>query len=197
MSSLPSEIKEEILTALVNDYDDYPAFQWSQLRSLSSVQRRRIDKYFELFWLPKLKISAYINITYTWDYKFECTDEQSSDGTAVFRHKPDLTNDTDDGATRQKTRWWTLPNNKRTVILRFDKQSLNKRQRGRAIVSDADIQGLEVSDDGLTLRLNWRDTFTALFREVYSMEMYRATAVCCHSRTSIVSLWTRDGIASD
>ena len=46
------------------------------------------------------------------------------------------------------------------------------------MISDMKLPDLEVTDEGLTMRFDWRKTLDALFREEIMLEKLRETLVC-------------------
>ncbi|KAF1979105.1 hypothetical protein BU23DRAFT_148135 [Bimuria novae-zelandiae CBS 107.79] len=168
MPTLPAELVEEILTALVDSYNDDPAYQWNQLRNLSSFQRQCIEKHFENFWLPKLIISAFSGIWFSWEYTLDSTDALLSEGIATYRHILDPSNSMNH-LLQEK---WEYPSGP-AVFLRFGEGFLKRGLRGGYIVDDLEPTGLEVSNEGLTMRFNWRRTLDALFREEMLLRNHR------------------------
>ena len=176
MSKLPSELKEEILTVLVDSYgDDDPAYQWTQLRNLSPFQRRRIEKHFEKFWLPKLICSVYTSLWWSWDYTLESTDAQSCSGLATFKHTLDPGKPMNDSLKRA---WTEKEYGEPTMILRCGEGFLDRGLKGGHIISDLKLPDLEVTDEGLTIHFEWRKTLDALFREEIMLGKLRNTFVC-------------------
>lgn len=178
MPTLPVELQEEILTALVDSYGDEPAYQWTQLRRLSPYQRSRIEKHFEQFWLPKVTCTVHVDVGWSLDYTFESTDAQSHDGLATFKH---ALNPEDSENICLQEAWVDQVSGEPTVILRCGESFLKRGLPGGHMISDIKLPDLELTDEGLTMRFDWRKTLDALFREEIMLEKLRDTLVCLNA----------------
>lgn len=174
MPVLPAELVEEILTALVDSYGDDPAYQWTQLRSLSCFQKHRIENHFRSFWLQKLTVEVYVGVWWSWKYSFDCSGERLREGIATFRHALDPRNSMNHVL---KESFQNNPMGGRGLFLRFGEGHLNHGLKGGYIVSDIEPPGLTVSDDALTLRFEWLKTLNALLREEMLLRKHRKTMV--------------------
>ncbi|KAJ4348009.1 uncharacterized protein N0V89_009381 [Didymosphaeria variabile] len=177
MSTLPAEIKEEILTALVESCgDEDPAYVWTQLRNLSHFQRRRIENRFESFWLPKLSITVYHGVWYSFDYAYVGPHASLTEGIATYKQVPGrdgaFSKETEDLLKASTYERLNAPNPE--LILRFGEGFGDTGElRGGYIINDSELPGLEASEDGLVLRFDWRAALDALFREEMLLRKFR------------------------
>lgn len=166
-SQFPPELKEQILSRLVDDFDDDPAQQW-MLRHLSHYQKLRIEQRFRNFWLPKLIVTIYAGAWTSIDYKLVGLEKSSpglgSDGDiAHFKA-------TQDPSPRMKDEYllelWKehsveTPN----AHVRLGEGLLNDGFKGGYIINDTELPELRVDGNGTEIRFNWRGAFNALLRE--------------------------------
>ena len=183
------EIVEQILTLHGDSHgDDDPAYQWTQLRKLSAFQKRRIERYFHDFWLPKLIVTMYIGPSTSFDYKLadELIDNATSPGneTTVFRVGTENRNreilEDDDQREERRSRLRTLLKqgwNKYSVenpnaILRLGEGVLNDSIKGGYIINDTPLSELVVDETASTISFRWHSLFSALFREEMMLRRY-------------------------
>lgn len=167
---LPPELKEQILSELVDDFDDDPAQQW-MLRHLSHHQKHRVEQRFRDFWLPKLIITQYLGASVSIDYtlvRLEKPSVSASDAdeldyvahfqatlNPLFGIKPEYL------LEMWKQHSVENPN----AHLRLGEGLLNDGFRGGYIINDTELPGLQVDESGTNIRFDWHGAFNALLRE--------------------------------
>ncbi|KAI1204306.1 uncharacterized protein F4807DRAFT_454760 [Annulohypoxylon truncatum] len=171
---LPLELIERILDLLIDDYDLDPAYQWTTLRHTARRQKRRIERFFWHYWLPKLTITLYSGPRCQIDYRLSNrTDDDNPESSQVrFRTLgPGLSNSLNKEDIRSLWDQYTFEN--RVAHLRLGEGLLNHGMTGGYIVNDTDIVDLQVEDDGFGIVFDWRRTFDALLREEVMMRKFQ------------------------
>lgn len=166
---LPPELTEQILTTLVDEYDDNPAQQWT-LRHLSHHQKHRIEQRFCDYWLPKLIVTIYGGAWSSVDYKLSGLEKSESasgsDGPGDVAHFQ--APQEEDPRIRQEylvELWGGYSFENPVAHLRLGEGLLNDGFKSGYIVNDTEIPGLKVDESGSNIRFNWRGAFDALLRE--------------------------------
>lgn len=168
---LPPELTEQILSKVVDEFDNDPAQQWT-LRHLSHYQKHRIEQRFCDFWLPKLIVTIYAGAWSSIDYKLVGLEKPSSNSAS----DSDMLNSVahfqapEDPNSRIKQEYlvelWKehsveTPN----AHLRLGEGLLNDGFKGGYIVNDTELPELRVDESGIHLRFDWRGAFSALLQE--------------------------------
>lgn len=105
---------------------------------------------------------------FSFDYIHDSTDASLTEGIATYKHVEDLgsTGNAELRANWKYSRREKLSSHSPEVILRLDEGFSSRGNfRGGYIISDSELPGLEVSEDGLVLRFDWRGALKSLFRE--------------------------------
>lgn len=119
--------------------------------------------------------TVHVDVGWSLDYTFESTDAQSHDGLATFKH---ALNPEDSENICLQEAWVDQVSGEPTVILRCGESFLKRGLPGGHMISDIKLPDLELTDEGLTMRFDWRKTLDALFREEIMLEKLRDTLVC-------------------
>ena len=167
VQKLSVELIEKIFTELVDTYHDDPALQWVELRQLSAYQKRRIERHFRDFWLPKFVVTIYCGATTQLDYEL-----------VTVKKRPDSTSDNIThfslGQAGRLDRmpsdylpnlWKSYSFENRVAHLRLGESYLNGGLRAAYIVNDTGLPGLQVDESAKNIRFNWREALNELLRE--------------------------------
>lgn len=184
--TLLPELIEQILTIHADSHYNDHALQWTSDRHLSAHQLRRLERYFYLHWLPKLCITVYVGHWESVDYRLDTSSSYTSCGTATT--SPGTASSSPrsasipsivtfvkverDGSrpfnfqdTLTKSIWNAYDPSNPSAHLRLGEDHFNDGLKEFAMINDSEIVGLQVSDDARSIKFNWRDTFTAFFKE--------------------------------
>lgn len=184
---LPAELTEQILSIVVNSYsDEDPAYTWTQLRRLSHFQKRRIEKYFLSFWLPKLVVTMYVGPQNPVDYTLVPTtasiSASASERVVEFTHIRSRGTMPVDPECLQEL-WNSYSVHNPCAILRLGEGFIKHGFRGCYLMNDTPLPGLEVKKSASSIRFRWRDLFDALFREEMFLRRYmdqKVSSPMCH-----------------
>jgi hypothetical protein len=178
MQALLPELIEDVLAYHVDAYVDDPAYQWATLRKLSAFQKRRIERHFHNYWLPKLSISIYSGVNWSLDYTYEKSGTSlGEDEFVTFQHNSRQLQkwNVEDGFVR--TLWAQHNINDPKAILRFGEGVLNGGIRGGYIINDSELPGLKIVDNGKSIVFKWKEALSALFREEILLRNLRSSMV--------------------
>ena len=141
---------------------------------LSAHQKRRIERRFRDFWLPRLFFTVYEGSWFSADYKLVGQEDEPVNGSANASTSQRLTHfhlvepegfRGDRDHMRLEARWQQYRSSNRTANLRLGENYLNEGFRGGYIVDDTGLSGLRVENEAKELWFDWFGTFDQLMRE--------------------------------
>lgn len=171
------ELKEKILESVSDEYADNPALQWTYCRHLSAHQKRRLERHFREYWLPKLVITVYGGAHYQADYHFlsvESNERNESRAhyrivrpTGIHVYKADGSGREEDllELIAPQESWQQYSFTNRTAHVRLGENCLNDGFLGGYIVNDTGLPGISTSDSGYEIWFDWVGAFDELLRE--------------------------------
>ncbi|KAK1764219.1 hypothetical protein QBC33DRAFT_201795 [Phialemonium atrogriseum] len=166
---LPLEITEEILSALVDVFDDDPAYQWTTLRQLSPHQKHRIERRFRDFWLRHVSLTLYYESTSdNTDFNFDGVSEKPGSpemASFVFQGWRSIARPERNTPELLKRYWANYTSRNRNATIRLGEGVLNGGFAGGYILNDTYLSGLEIDDSGQTVRIRWKEAINELMRE--------------------------------
>lgn len=166
---LPLEITEEILSALVDVFDDDPAYQWTTLRQLSPHQKHRIERRFRDFWLRHVSLTLYYESTSdNTDFNFDGVSEKPGSpemASFVFQGWGSIARPERNTPELLKRYWANYTSGNRNATIRLGEGVLNGGFAGGYILNDTSLSGLEIDDAGQTVRIRWKEAINELMRE--------------------------------
>ncbi|RYP05516.1 hypothetical protein DL764_003776 [Monosporascus ibericus] len=169
------ELVDIILENLVDEYNSDPVYQWTTLRHISARQKRRIEKHFLEYWVPKLTITLYLGSWVQVDYKSaaKASNSDCEDGIVHFQ-APE--GDLSDHFSQERlaTLWQHYGFENRVAHLRLGEGVLNGGIREGHIVNDTELVGLKVGEDSNTISFDWKQTMDALLREEMLMRKFQS-----------------------
>jgi len=172
--TLPRELIDKILNHHVDAFSNAdPTYAWTVLRQLSHDQKRRIERFFASFWLPKMTLTVYRDSSTFNEYVFERVIPRdvslAEEGTAITDEMVQFRTSDDGEKSYGIGRYH--PDTNRNVTVRLGEGVLFGGCIGGYILNDTGLPGLKILDNGKTIQFSWKGAMNELLREEMFMRI--------------------------